>query len=125
LRRDAPAGNYQPKFAPPRRASPASSSSTARVRILTLSTQIPWNAGNLSAPYFMFERAADTPPALVKRPPANKPLKEFSAENAYEAAIARDTLQDYEEFLRDHPAASSCADGRRRPAGARRGDPWR
>ena len=78
----------------------------AQVRIAvnqrTAGAQIPWSAGKLNAPYFLFERAADAPPLVVRRPPAKKPLKELPAEEAYEAVVDRDTLADYEDFLRDH-----------------------
>jgi uncharacterized caspase-like protein len=68
----------------------------------TQGAQIPWSAGKLDSPYFLFERAADAPPVVVKRPPAKKPLKDLSAEDAYQVAVDRDTLDDYEEFLRAH-----------------------
>jgi uncharacterized caspase-like protein len=68
----------------------------------TQGAQIPWSAGKLDAPYFLFERAADAPPVVVKRQPAKKPLKDLSAEDAYEAVVDRDTLDGYEEFLRAH-----------------------
>ncbi len=78
----------------------------AQVRIdvnqKTQGAQIPWSAGKLNAPYFLFERAADAPPVVVKRAPAKKPLKQLSAEDAYVAVVERDRLEDYEEFLRDH-----------------------
>jgi len=66
----------------------------------TQGAQIPWSAGKLSAPYFIFERAADAAPPRAL--PARKPLKSLSVEEAYEAVIARDDLKDYEEFLREH-----------------------
>jgi len=68
----------------------------------TQGAQIPWSAGKLDAPYFLFEQAADAPPVVVKRPPAKKPLKDLSAEDAYEVAVDRDTLDGYEDFLRAH-----------------------
>ena len=67
----------------------------------TQGAQIPWSAGKLDAPYFLFERAANAPPP--KRIVASKkPLKQLSAQEAYEVVIERDNLGDYEAFLRDH-----------------------
>jgi uncharacterized caspase-like protein len=66
----------------------------------TQGAQIPWSAGKFTAPYFIFERAADAAPP--RKMPTRKPLKELSVEEAYEAVIARDDLKDYEEFLREH-----------------------
>jgi len=67
----------------------------------TQGAQIPWNAGQLSAPYFLFERVADAPaPRRPKLP--TRPIKDLSAQDAYQVAIARDRLQDYQEFVRYH-----------------------
>ncbi len=75
----------------------------ARVEVnqQTQGAQIPWSAGKLSAPYFLFERAADAPAAKRAAAPS-KPLKQLSAAEAYQTVIARDRLSDYEAFLRDH-----------------------
>jgi uncharacterized caspase-like protein len=67
----------------------------------TQGAQIPWSAGKLSAPYFLFERSADAPP-VKRQAVSKKPLKQLSAAEAYQTVIARDRLSDYEEFLRDH-----------------------
>jgi uncharacterized caspase-like protein len=67
----------------------------------TQGAQLPWSAGKLTSPYFLFERAADAPPVVIKAP-ARKPLKQLPPAEAYEAVIQSDRLEDYEEFLRDH-----------------------
>ena len=67
----------------------------------TQGAQLPWSAGKLDAPYFLFERAPDAPPVVVKAP-QRKPLKQLPPAEAYEAVIQSDRLEDYEEFLRDH-----------------------
>ncbi len=69
--------------------------------------QLPWSASKLAAPYFVFERAADAPPAAAEAAladAARQPIRSFSAEAAYAAAIARDTLVGYQEFLAVYPA---------------------
>ena len=73
----------------------------------TQGAQIPWNAGKLSAPYFLFERAADAAP-VRRPPPRNRPLKQLSVQDAYAAVIARDRLADYEEFLREHARSAQA-----------------
>ena len=68
--------------------------------------QIPWSASKLTAPYFVFERAADAPPPPAEAAladAAKRPIRSFSAEEAYAAAVERDTLAGYEEFLAAYP----------------------
>ncbi len=72
----------------------------------TKGAQVPWSAGKLDAPYFLFERAADAP--VAARPPATRPLKQLSSEEAYQSVIASDRLEDYEEFLRDHARSTQA-----------------
>ena len=60
----------------------------------------------VAAPYFVFERAADAPPAAAEvalADAAGPPIRSFSVEAAYAAAIARDTLVGYQEFLAAYP----------------------
>jgi uncharacterized caspase-like protein len=65
---------------------------------------LPWSASKLDGPFYVFERAADAPPAA---PPLaqteRRPISSFSAEDAYAAAIERDTLTGYREFLAAYP----------------------
>ena len=61
---------------------------------------IPWSQSNLGAPYYVFERAADAPPPPVIPAPA---IVGGSADEAYYAALQRDTIRGYDEFLRDYP----------------------
>ncbi len=65
---------------------------------------LPWSASKLQGPFYVFERAADAPPAA---PPLarteRQPISSFSAEDAYAAAVERDTLKGYREFLAAYP----------------------
>lgn len=83
----------------------------SRVRLRTHETtqglQTPWHMANLGKTAFTFfepEESASVPPPVreVRR------IEEVSAEEAYNLAIERDTIQDYQAFLRrypDHPFA--------------------
>jgi uncharacterized caspase-like protein len=79
-----------------------------QVNQATGGAQVPWSASKLSAPYYVFERAADAPP-----PPAvaayadasSKPIRAFPADQAYSVALGRDTLQAYSDFLVAYPNA--------------------
>jgi len=82
-----------------------------RVRLRTHETtkglQTPWHKANLGSTPFVFfepEESASAPPPVreVRR------IEEVPAEEAYNIAVERDTIQDYQAFLRrypDHPLA--------------------
>src|ERR1700726_4204051 len=78
-----------------------------RVNDITKGAQVPWNASKLQAPFYFFERAPDAPPPQV--PPEqtssirSRPIRDFDAREAYLAALDRDDLQDYENFLVAYP----------------------
>ncbi len=65
---------------------------------------LPWSASKLGGPFYVFERAADAPPpALSFAETERRPISSFSAEDAYAAAVERDTLKGYREFLAAYP----------------------
>ena len=78
-----------------------------RVNEITKGAQVPWNASKLQAPLYFFERAADAPPPQVSveqtSSTRSKPIRDFDARDAYLAALDRDNLQDYENFLIAYP----------------------
>src|ERR1700716_4049230 len=78
-----------------------------RVNDITKGGQVPWNASKLQAPFYFFERAPDAPPPQVSPEQTSsirsKPIRDFDARDAYLAALDRDNLQDYENFLRAYP----------------------
>jgi uncharacterized caspase-like protein len=78
-----------------------------RVNDITKGAQVPWNASKLQAPFYFFERAPDAPPPQVSPEQTSsirsKPIRDFDARDAYLAALDRDNLQDYENFLRAYP----------------------
>src|ERR1700704_2683113 len=78
-----------------------------RVNEITKGAQVPWNTSKLQAPFYFFERAPDAPPPPVSPEQTSsmrsKPIRDFDAREAYLAALDRDNLQDYENFLRAYP----------------------
>src|SRR5256885_1101537 len=78
-----------------------------RVNEATKGAQVPWNASKLEAPFYFFERAPDAPPPQVSPEQTSsirsKPIRDFDARDGYLAALDRDNLQDYENFLRAYP----------------------
>ena len=79
-----------------------------RVNEETKGAEVPWDASRISAPFVFFERAADAPPPALAQDRVNamrsRPLRDLGAQDAYAAAIERDTLQGYEEFLAAYPS---------------------
>jgi uncharacterized caspase-like protein len=77
----------------------------ARLRVsdATQGAQVPWHASNVAASFVFFERTADAPASVAANEigPAlrSRPLRELGAQEAYIAALDRDTLPDYLEFL--------------------------
>ena len=50
-----------------------------------------------------FERQPDAPPVQLDASLRDKPIRDFDARDAYAAALERDTLQGYEDFLQAFP----------------------
>src|SRR5271166_1553792 len=74
-----------------------------RVNETSKGAQVPWDAQKIQAQFLFFDRAPDAPPA---QGPADqvaairtRPIRELPVQDAYAAAIARDTLQGYDDFV--------------------------
>ena len=78
-----------------------------RVNEVTHGAQVPWDSSKVEASFVFFERTADAPPpvAAVEQTSAlrGKSLRDLDAPNAYLAALERDSLQGYEDFLSAYP----------------------
>src|ERR1700738_603540 len=78
-----------------------------RVNETTKGAEVPWNASKLQAPFYFFERAPDAPPPAISSEQTSsmrtRPVRDFSAQEAYLAAVDRDTLEDYEAFVSAYP----------------------
>lgn len=79
-----------------------------RVNEASKGAQVPWNEQKISAQFAFFERGPDAPPpeaapdqvAAIR----NKPIRDLGVQDAYAAALERDTLPAYEEFLAAYPS---------------------
>jgi uncharacterized caspase-like protein len=82
-----------------------------RVNEASKGAQVPWDAHKIDAQFMFFERAPDAP---AQAPPdqvaanRDKPIRDFSVQDAYAAALERDTVQGYEEFLGAYPGDSQA-----------------
>jgi uncharacterized caspase-like protein len=94
-----------------------------RVSDATLGAQVPWHASNVAGSFVFFERTADTPPSVaaneVSPATRSRAIRDLGAQEAYIAALERDTLPGYLEFL-DSYASDPLADRVRAIVAARR-----
>src|SRR6266436_6906820 len=77
-----------------------------RVNDASKGAQVPWHAHKIDAPFMFFDRAPDAP---AQAPPdqvaaiRNKPIRDLGVQDAYAAALERDTMPGYEDFLAAYP----------------------
>ena len=69
---------------------------------------LPWSASKLTEPYYIFERAADVPPPAVAATVTSQPIAGLPADAAYAAALQRDTIRGYEEYLAHYPDSAQA-----------------
>ncbi len=78
-----------------------------RVSDITKGAEVPWSVTQIDAPFYLTERAADAPPPPHVMPVADvsgKPIRDFtSVDDAYAAALERDSIDGYEQFLAVYP----------------------
>ena len=78
-----------------------------RVSESSKGAQVPWDDQKIKAPFAFFDRAPDAPP--VQGSPdqvaaiRDKPMRDLGAQEAFTAALTRDTFQAYEDFLAAYP----------------------
>jgi uncharacterized caspase-like protein len=77
-----------------------------RVNDASKGAQVPWDAQKIDAPFAFFDRAPDAP---AQAPPDQaaaaraKPIRDLGVQDAYAAALERDTMAGYEDFLAAYP----------------------
>ena len=100
-----------------------------RVNQTTNGAQVPWQASKLQTPIYLFERAPDAPPPTVTADQTtsirSRPIRAFDASDAYLAALDRDTLQGYQDFLVAYPNDRMAARVRAIIAARREAITWR
>ena len=78
-----------------------------RVNEVTQGAEVPWDASKISAPFAFFDRAADAPAPKVSEAESQadrtKEIRGFDAHDAYVAALDRDTMRGYGDFLDAYP----------------------
>ena len=77
-----------------------------RVNEASKGAQVPWDAEKIDAQFMFFDRAPDAPaPAPPDQVAAvrDRPIHDLGVQDAYAAALERDTMQGYEDFLVAYP----------------------
>jgi uncharacterized caspase-like protein len=78
-----------------------------RVNEKTNGLEVPWYAAKITQPFLFMERTPDAPPppqAVASMQLQSQPIREFRGDQeAYVAAVGRDTLGGYEEFMGAFP----------------------
>src|SRR5882672_2406653 len=78
-----------------------------RVNEVTKGGEVPWHASKIDAPFVFLDRAPDAPPPAFSNDQVSsirsKPIRDLSVQDAYVAALERDTLQGYLDFLAVYP----------------------
>ncbi|RUW84995.1 caspase family protein [Mesorhizobium sp. M1E.F.Ca.ET.063.01.1.1] len=78
-----------------------------RVNEVTEGAEVPWDASKISAPFVFFDRAPDAPAPKVSEAESQanrtREIRDFDARDAYVAALDRDTLRGYQDFLVAYP----------------------
>src|SRR6266852_4325123 len=73
-----------------------------RVNEASKGAQVPWDAQKIDAQFMFFNRAPDAPAQPPQDQAAtvrNRPMRDIGVQDAYAAALERDTMQGYEDFL--------------------------
>ncbi|PST18931.1 peptidase C14 caspase catalytic subunit p20 [Rhizobium sp. JAB6] len=100
-----------------------------RVSDLTKGAQISWDASKFKNAFTFFDRGPDAPAAQVSSYDnaaiRTKAIRDFDERDAYFAALDRDTLQGYEDFLAAYPNDSMARRVRAIIAARREAITWR
>src|SRR6266700_1165954 len=90
--------------------------------------QIPWDAAKLDTEFLIFERAPDAPPQAPPDQAAavrDRPIRDLGAQEDFSAALERDTVQAYEDFLVAYPSDALAKRVRAIVAARREAITWR
>jgi uncharacterized caspase-like protein len=101
-----------------------------RVNATTKGAQVPWNASNIEVPFVFFERSADAPAetaTVEEKAPSitQEPIAELGPQEAYIAAVNRDTIEAYQEFIAAYPENPLAKRARALVAARREAVTWR
>ena len=80
-----------------------------RVNETTKGAQLPWNSGGFQSSFLFFERSANAPTQPDRTGAIRtKPIGELGPRDGYAAAVQRDNMQGYEDFIAAYPRDPSA-----------------
>jgi len=90
---------------------------------------VPWNASKIDLPFVFFDRAPEAPPPVFSNDQVSsirsKPIRDLGIQDAYVAALERDTLEGYLDFLAAYPGDPMAPRVRAIVAARREAITWR
>lgn len=100
---------------------------TMRLRVsdMTKGAQIPWNSQAIQTDFLFFQRDANAPLRAQDVARLAKPINALGPEEGFSAAIRRDTLQAYQDYVATYPAAPQTKRARAILAARREALTWR
>ncbi|RAI16746.1 caspase family protein, partial [Rhodoblastus acidophilus] len=96
-----------------------------RVAEQTRGAQIPWDESKLTAAPALFARANNAPPTPALPDLRSRPIRDYSVDQAYSAALERDSIPAYSEFITAYPKSAYSARVRALLAVRREALTWR
>lgn len=96
-----------------------------RVSDVTKGAQIPWNSQRVDTDFLFFQREANAPVRSEDVARLAKPISALGPEAGFSAAIRRDTLQGYQDYVATYPAAPYAKRARAILAARREALTWR
>src|SRR6202163_331718 len=100
-----------------------------RVNEMTMGAQVPWDASKIESQFVFFERGPDAPPPAASAEQTasirSRPISDLGAQDAYLAALSRDTLDAYEDYLAAYPRDPMARRVRALVAARREAITWR
>lgn len=98
-----------------------------RVDELTRGGELTWHVSRLQVPFLFFERTQAAPQVQADRfsELRSRPIRDFDASEAYLAALTRDTMRGYLDFLAAYPGDPLAKRVRAIVAARRESSTWR
>jgi uncharacterized caspase-like protein len=96
-----------------------------RVSEMTKGAQIPWNSQRVETDFLFFEREANAPLRKEDVARLGQPISALGADDGFSAAVRRDTMQGYQDYVATYPASPYAKRARAMLAARREAMTWR
>ena len=96
-----------------------------RVSEMTKGAQIPWNSQRVETDFVFFQREAGAPLRKEDVARLSQPISALGPDDGFSAALRRDTLQGYQDYVATYPASPYAKRARAMAAARREAMTWR